>query len=57
MELSLVNTDAPWAHNFALLVLPFNQRIVNKRVQHCHQRVFILAQQAHSDLARNAKDS
>jgi hypothetical protein len=35
--------DALSAYHFTFLVLPFDQRIVNERVQNRHQSVFVLA--------------
>jgi hypothetical protein len=59
------STDGPrrakarhfFTHHFAFLVLPFDERIMNERVEDAHQRILVIPEQLHRHLTRDAKDA
>ena len=44
-------------HHFPLLVFPFDEWIVDERVEDAHQRVLVIPEQLHRHLTRDAKDA
>jgi hypothetical protein len=44
-------------YHLSRLILPLNQRIMNKCIKDAHKGVFVIAENLHCDFARDTKDS